>query len=274
LSSSNTEGDNEKAYLTVHEGYTRDIGRGVARIDRESMDSAGIAEGDIIQIIGKRKTVARCHALYPSDEGRRKIIRIDGVIRANSDTKIGETVRVRKIIAPSASRVVVRPRESIPPLDEHYLTDALNGVPLVQGDNFLVPYFGGRLAFQAVSTEPQGAIVVDQQTIFFIANGESLIRFTITDLVRQEERGRSYLVLKFTLQGFGVSEAGEFQRRIEEDSDLAKTCNRHLDVITKEVAKKNDNPSTTIDIVTEANRKDILREIKFDIIKKMMNLEK
>ncbi|WP_337863332.1 hypothetical protein [Nitrososphaera sp.] len=267
--SSDTE--DSKAYLKVAEGYTRDVGRGVARIDHESMSSAGISEGDIIQIIGGRRTVARCLPLYPSDEGK-KIIRIDGLVQANSNTKVGETVRVRKVTASNANRVVVRPHESIPPLDEHYLSDALNGVPVVQGDTVLVPYFGGRLAFKVVSTEPQDVVVVNQQTIFFIASGESMIRYTITDLVRQEEGGRSYMVIRFGLQGFGASVAGEFQKEIAENSGLLKTWNRYFDVIKEVVAKRNENPST-IEIASDANPEDILRRIKFEIIEKMINLE-
>jgi transitional endoplasmic reticulum ATPase len=37
--------------LKVLEAYTRDVGRAVARIDYESMDSLGASTGDIIEII-------------------------------------------------------------------------------------------------------------------------------------------------------------------------------------------------------------------------------
>jgi transitional endoplasmic reticulum ATPase len=55
--------------LKVLEAYTRDVGRGVARIDYDSMDSLGASTGDVIEIRGKRRTVAKCLPLYPSDEG-------------------------------------------------------------------------------------------------------------------------------------------------------------------------------------------------------------
>ena len=69
--------------LKVLEAYTRDVGRGVARIDYDSMDNLGASTGDVIEIKGKRRTVAKCLPLYPSDEGK-GIIRIDGLGRNNS----------------------------------------------------------------------------------------------------------------------------------------------------------------------------------------------
>ena len=41
--------------LKVLESYTRDVGRGVARIDYDSMDSLNLKTGDIIEIKGKRR---------------------------------------------------------------------------------------------------------------------------------------------------------------------------------------------------------------------------
>ncbi|HEX5518849.1 MAG TPA: hypothetical protein VFX18_00255, partial [Candidatus Nitrosocosmicus sp.] len=46
--------------LKVLEAYTRDVGRGVARIDYDSMDSLSASTGDVVEIKGKRKTVAKC----------------------------------------------------------------------------------------------------------------------------------------------------------------------------------------------------------------------
>ncbi|HEV2876496.1 MAG TPA: hypothetical protein VGW09_04405, partial [Nitrososphaeraceae archaeon] len=45
--------------LKVLEAYTRDVGRGVARIDYDSMDSLSASTGDVIEIRGKRRTVAK-----------------------------------------------------------------------------------------------------------------------------------------------------------------------------------------------------------------------
>ncbi|MEX0910874.1 MAG: CDC48 family AAA ATPase [Nitrosopumilaceae archaeon] len=161
--------------LKVLEAYTRDVGRGVARIDYDSMDSLSASTGDVIEVKGKRRTVAKCLPLYPSDEGK-GIIRVDGLVRNNAGIAIGDTVAVRKIKAVAAEKVVVAPLEAIPPIDERYLADALESVPLIKGDNVMVPYFGGRLTFQVIGVTPAAdAVLVTQKTVFHIAEkGETL----------------------------------------------------------------------------------------------------
>src|SRR6059058_5582031 len=156
--------------LKVLEAYTRDVGRGVARIDYDSMDSLSASTGDVIEIRGKRRTVAKCLPLYPSDEGK-GIIRVDGLVRNNAGVAIGDTVVVRKVKAVPAEKVIVAPLEAIPPIDERYLADALESVPLIKGDNVMVPYFGGRLTFQIIAVTPAaGAVLVTQKTIFHITD--------------------------------------------------------------------------------------------------------
>lgn len=161
--------------LKVLEAYTRDVGRGVARIDYDAMDATDTSTGDIIEIKGRRRTVAKCLPLYPSDEGR-GIIRIDGLIRNNAGVAIGDTVTIRKIKAVPADKIVVAPLEAIPPIDERYLADALESVPVTKGDNVMIPYFGGRLTFQVINTSPAAeAVLITQRTTFLISEkGEAL----------------------------------------------------------------------------------------------------
>jgi hypothetical protein len=45
--------------LKVLESYTRDVGRGIARIDYDTMEFLSVKTGDIIEIKGKRRTVAK-----------------------------------------------------------------------------------------------------------------------------------------------------------------------------------------------------------------------
>ena len=85
--------------LRVLTAYARDVGRGVVRIDHHSMDSLGIATGDIVEIIGKKDGMdARCYPLLPSDEGQ-GITRIDPAVRKMIGVNIDDTVKIRKIAA-------------------------------------------------------------------------------------------------------------------------------------------------------------------------------
>src|SRR5215831_18843579 len=175
--------------LKILEAYTRDVGRGVARFDYESMDSLSASTGDVIEIRGKRRTVAKCLPLYPSDEGK-GIVRVDGLVRNNAGVAIGDTVVVRKIKAVPAEKVIVAPLEAIPPIDERYLADALESVPLIKGDNVMVPYFGGRLSFQVISVTPAaGAVLVTQKTTFHIAERDSALRGGIAQVAYEDIGG-------------------------------------------------------------------------------------
>src|SRR6202162_3102322 len=146
---------NDTLSLKILEAYTRDVGRGVARLDYDSMGSLRASTGDVIEIRGKRRTVAKCLPLYPSDEGR-GIVRFNGLIRNNAGVAIGDMVIVRKVKAPPGEKVVVAPLEAVPPIDERYLADTLESVPVTKGDNIMIPYFGGRLTFQVLGVSPGG----------------------------------------------------------------------------------------------------------------------
>src|SRR3989475_617503 len=180
---------NDTLSLKILEAYTRDVGRGVARLDYESMDPLSASTGDVIEIRGKRRTVAKCLPLYPSDEGK-GIVRVDGLVRNNAGVAIGDTVVVRKIKAVPAEKVIVAPLEAIPPIDERYLADALESVPLIKGDNVMVPYFGGRLTFQVIGVTPAAdAVLVTQKTTFHIAERDSALRAGTAQVVYEDIGG-------------------------------------------------------------------------------------
>ena len=44
--------------LKVLEAYTRDVGRGVARVDYDAMDNLDASSGDVIELKGKRRDLA------------------------------------------------------------------------------------------------------------------------------------------------------------------------------------------------------------------------
>ncbi len=161
--------------LKVLEAYSRDVGKGIARLDYDSADSVAAATGDVLEIKGKKRTVAKCLPLYPSDEGK-GIIRIDGVTRNNLGIAIGDKVEVRKIRAVPAEKIIVAPLEAIPSIDERYLTESLENTPLIVGDYVMVRYFGGRLTFQVIDISPAAdAVIVTQKTTFVIGEkSESL----------------------------------------------------------------------------------------------------
>ena len=87
-----------------------DSGRGLARLPRRLMAQLALAEGDVIEVAGKRATPARAVAPYPEDEGL-DIIRLDGLQRANAEIGSGDFVTIRKAESKAAQRVVFAPAQ-------------------------------------------------------------------------------------------------------------------------------------------------------------------
>jgi transitional endoplasmic reticulum ATPase len=102
--------ESKEMKLKVAEAFSQaDVGRSIARIDPACMQKLDLLDGDIIEIEGKKLTATRV-ASSQSDIGL-GIIRIDGYIRKNSGTSIGEEVTVRHADYKEAKKVVLAPVE-------------------------------------------------------------------------------------------------------------------------------------------------------------------
>ena len=96
--------------LRVVEALQDDAYKGIARIDSEIMKQLGVKRGDVIYIKGSRETVAIIDRAYPADIGE-GIIRIDGIIRRNARTGIGEPVSIKKAEVREAKKITIAPTQ-------------------------------------------------------------------------------------------------------------------------------------------------------------------
>ncbi|RLE84937.1 MAG: AAA family ATPase, partial [Thermoprotei archaeon] len=153
--------------LRVAEARQRDVGRGIARIDRDTMRALGVEAGDAIEIIGKKSTVAIAWPAYPADEGQ-GIIRMDGTLRHNAGVSIGDIVVVRKAELQPAKRVVLAPSGysgiGISPEFAEYVKERLMHRPLRRGDVVEIPILNTALRFVVTSTYPSAAVQVVPDT--------------------------------------------------------------------------------------------------------------
>ncbi|MBS3165986.1 CDC48 family AAA ATPase [Candidatus Woesearchaeota archaeon] len=94
--------------LKVMEAVQDDVNRGIVKIDSSFMKEIGVNVGDIVEIAGERGTAAIVDRAYPGDIGL-NIIRMDGNIRKNARTSIGEMVTVKKAEVTPAKKVVLAP---------------------------------------------------------------------------------------------------------------------------------------------------------------------
>jgi len=146
--------------LRVAEARSRDVGRGIARLDPEAMEKLGLTPGDVVEIGGKRKTVAICWPGYGEDAGK-GIIRIDGYTRNNAGVSIDEKVTVRKVEAKKAAKITLTPTE---PLRiegaEDYLAQLLEGRVVTRGDYIPIGIMGRKVDLMVTSVQPPAPAVI------------------------------------------------------------------------------------------------------------------
>ena len=94
--------------LKVAEAIQDDVNKGIVRIDSSFLNEIEIRPGDIVEMEGERKTVAIADRAYPGDIGL-NIVRMDGIIRKNSKTGIGEIIKVRKANVKEGKKVTIAP---------------------------------------------------------------------------------------------------------------------------------------------------------------------
>ncbi len=155
---------NERIMLRVAEAHHRDVGRDIARIDRDVMEKMGILSGDIIMVVGKEKACAIAGPGYPEDQGT-EIIRIDGNIRTNARVGIDDKIYLQKSTPQVAKRVVLAPTQQIRLVGgPQYLLRLLEGRPVTKGQRLRVETVSNPLSFIVISTQPPGPVIVARNT--------------------------------------------------------------------------------------------------------------
>ncbi len=152
--------------LRVLEVRHQEAGRGRVRIDEVAMKKLGISPGDIVEIEGRRKTVAIAWPGYSEDRGQ-GVIRMDGWTRKNAGVSLGDKVKVRKARVRPANVVRLAPTSLTLTVDENfaaYVKKRLLDRPLIEGDIVQVPVLGQIIPFTVVSTRPTGPVIITEDT--------------------------------------------------------------------------------------------------------------
>ncbi len=153
--------------LKIAEALQNDVGRGIVRVDHHAMEELEITSGDIVEISGKGKSTAAI--VWPShpqdiDKG---IIRMDGLIRQNTNSSLGDKVKVKKSKTEAAKKVVIAPlRHEIkfgPDFTSH-LKQRLLGRPLTREDNLSIGILGQAIPFVVADVNPRGIVQVQETT--------------------------------------------------------------------------------------------------------------
>jgi len=186
----------EELKLTVAEARRQaDVGRGLVRLDEGVMKKLDIKQGDVVEVVGSKSTGAIALKGYPEDRGL-NIIRIDGLMRRNAGTSIGEKVTIRKAEVKEAKNITVAPTDPrvrfMAPGE--VIKRNLLGRPVTKGDlitptaleepvhlgadSIIAQFFGGldvfgematpfglgEIKFMVTNTSPSGIVLVTDLT--------------------------------------------------------------------------------------------------------------
>ena len=162
--------------LEVAKAYPNDSGRGIARLDPDTLLHLKLSPGDIIEIEGAETTAAKVWRADRQDWNT-DTVRVDGFTRQNADVGIGERVTIRKAEAEKADKLVLAPPEDA---SVQFGSDAAGMVkrqilkrPVVERD--IVPVMsstnhpfmrspGQAIPLIAVETEPNGVCLITEDT--------------------------------------------------------------------------------------------------------------
>ena len=156
----------KEVQLRVAEARQRDIGRKIARLDSRAIRELGLSPGDLVEIIGKRSTLAIVWPPYKEDDGM-GLIRIDGEVRRNAGVSVGDYVRVAKANAKPATKIVLAPFESLPFVGDfaRIVRSQLLNLPVMKGDIIVIPVLGMGVELKVTSTSPTNAVIVTENTV-------------------------------------------------------------------------------------------------------------
>ncbi len=158
-----------KLRLRVVEAASRDVGRGLIRLDPSDMDLLGVRPGDIVMITGKRSSVGKVMPAQKDSRGQ-SWIQIDGVIRESAGCSIDDLVEIEKTNCSNAQRVTIRPRK-VKPVDRDidYIASLVDGLPVQKGSVIRAILFGNEsIDFDVKEVVPDGPVLITPNTVLSI----------------------------------------------------------------------------------------------------------
>jgi transitional endoplasmic reticulum ATPase len=146
------------------------VARAYARMGPEDLARLQVEVGDIVEVVGKGRTVCKAMPAYKEMRGQSRI-QLDGVTRENAGTGLDEFVQVRRTACLPAERVVLAPANITPSeRDLDYIGSRLDGLPVLAENRIRAILFGARWAdFKVVGTVPKGPVLINPTTQLVIS---------------------------------------------------------------------------------------------------------
>jgi len=145
----------ESVRLKVAAAMPKDQGRGIIRLSSDVRNHLGVRSGDYVLLKGSKETIAVCWPSLKEDEVL-DIVRMDGLIRSNAGSRLGEMVDVSNVNIPDAKRIVLAPSQPVRFQQgfDQYLKQQILNRPVTRGDVILITSIGQGLQFTATNVVP------------------------------------------------------------------------------------------------------------------------
>ncbi|MCS6767623.1 MAG: CDC48 family AAA ATPase [Candidatus Nitrosocaldus sp.] len=175
----------EPIQLRVAEAKARDVGKRRARVSSNVLEMLQASAGDVVELVGKRSTVA---IVWNDEDIDDHTIRIDGQTRKNAGVGINDMVTVRRVEAKAARSITLVPlslKMSIDREFSEFVKSRLRCVPVVEGDEISVIILGSAMDFRVQKVTPKGIVRIEHSTrlsILSSATVEKKPRVTYEDI--------------------------------------------------------------------------------------------
>jgi transitional endoplasmic reticulum ATPase len=175
--------------LKIAEAAQRHVGKGIAVVDPKIVEDNGLETGQILELVGKRKSHVKLWSGSTTDYGT-GIIKIDGITRHNIGAGIGEKITVKTVDAEEAEQITLSPIEKLGEEGlQEYMQTYYMGHVLTSGDTLIVTtQMGGKTQLVVSGTKPSAKpVIISEQTEFKLgpmtkAIDNSIPRITYDDL--------------------------------------------------------------------------------------------
>ena len=154
--------------LKIAEASQRHVGKGIAVVDPKIVEDNNWKTGEILELVGNRKSHVKLWPGSVDDYGTR-IIKIDGIMRYNIGSGIGEKISVKKVNATIAEQVTLSPIEKLSAEGlQEYMQANYIGHVLTNGDTLIVTtQLGGKTQLVVTNTTPSGRpVIISEETNF------------------------------------------------------------------------------------------------------------
>lgn len=156
---------NTKLLFVAETSSHSDVGRGIVRIDAQTMRELSLSDGDYLLLKGKSEAVGRVFALRAEDSGL-NLIRMDSQLRNNAQVTLGDQIDVEKADVVEAQSIEIAPTEEVKFSGDptSIFREKLHGMAVSKGNVMVFNIMGTTLYYVVTKVAPKKIVRISART--------------------------------------------------------------------------------------------------------------